>query len=122
MLSMRRWGISTSWGSGLTGVAGGVPSRRELELARDSERAMDADDAADREPERRSDADRARWSPSPSGTRGGTVVSAVRNWRIWSLRLLRSSRVIPSVWRSWEMGDTWVSVIGRWGLAGGGGH
>ena len=106
----------------MTGVAGGEPSRTELELARDSERARDAEDAAERELERRSELERALCSPSPSGTRGGTVVSAVRNWRIWSLRLLRSSRVIPSVWRSWEMGDTWVSVIGRrgyWAEAGG---
>ncbi len=37
---MRRWGISASWGSGLTGVAGGEPSRTELELARE-ERARE---------------------------------------------------------------------------------
>jgi hypothetical protein len=97
MLSMRRWGISVSCGSGLTGVAGGVPSRSELELARDNERANDAEDATDRELERKSDPDRDLCSPSRSGTRGGMDVSAVRNWRIWSLRLLRSSRVIPSV-------------------------
>lgn len=97
MLSMRRFGISMSWGSGLTGVAGGVPSRRELELARDSERAMDDVDPIDRELVCRAVLERDLRSSSLSGTRGGTLVSAVRNWRIWSLRLLRSSRVIPSV-------------------------
>lgn len=57
MLSMRRCGISVSWGSALTGVVGGVPSRRELELARDRERANDADEPTDLELDRKSEPD-----------------------------------------------------------------
>lgn len=44
------------------------------------------------------------------------VCSGLRNCRIWSLRLLRSSRVMPRVRRSWEMGETWGLAIARHGL------
>ena len=95
------------------GVAGGVPSRSELELARDKERANEREDPMDLELDRKSEPDRDLVPVSGSKTRADMASSAVRNWRIWSLRLFKSSRVIPSVWSSCEIGETWRSAIVR---------
>ena len=58
MLSIWRCGTPPSWGSDLTGVAGGLTSRSEFELALDKERANDREDPADVELERKWDPDR----------------------------------------------------------------
>ena len=57
MLSIWRCGIPPSWGSDLTGVAGGLTSRSEFELVLDKERANDRADPSGLELERKSDPD-----------------------------------------------------------------
>jgi hypothetical protein len=109
-------GMPLSNTSDLIGVMGGVQSRKEEELFLEMERAMEEDVLEDLNLEGKSELDRDRWRASRSTTREGVVCSGLRNRRIWSLRLLRSSRVIPRVKRSWEMGETWGSAIARHGL------
>lgn len=92
-----------SWGSGLTGVVGGLGARTDNELARDLVRDSAAVELLGFALERTSDPERAL---SRSETREESASCEVKNCRIWLLRLFRSSRVIPSEKSNWEIGDT----------------
>lgn len=113
MLSNWRWGTATSIGSDLTGVdGGGDASLRELELALEKERADVRPDVVDTELERSLDEELALpLDDSWPETREEKVESAVKKCRIWSLRRLSSSRVIPSVLSSCDMGEAWGFVM-----------
>lgn len=96
MLSTRRSNKPPSTGSCLTGVAGGDASRNDMELALDIERAMEREEVLLLEPGRVSE---FVFDPltafTLSRTRSEFESSAVKNCRIWSLRLCKSSRVRP---------------------------
>lgn len=85
MLSTWRWGSPTSVGSDFTGVTGGDASLKELELARERERAEVEIILFDLEIER-------AWTELEllallrESTREGIRLSVVKNWRISSLR------------------------------------
>lgn len=101
MLSNCLDGMTASVGSAFTGVMGGDASRKEVDLERDIERAIEAVDVLSLAVECLAD-------ESVVGVVVSKVfdVSAVRNRRIWSLRCNKSSRVSPSVSKSFDMGDT----------------
>lgn len=95
----------------LTGTEGGDASDWEEENNWLLERAKEAKGVGFWELERSSIGDLDVDGCSASKTRE-PVLSAVRNWRIWSLFLLRSSRVIPSEFNSCDIGEVWGFAIG----------
>lgn len=112
MLSYWRRGADRSVGSDLTGVdGGGDASRSELELARENERDDVVTESVETEFERIFELELALLDESKAATREEKALSLVRNCRIWFVRALRSSRVMPSDVSSCEIGDVWGSVI-----------
>jgi hypothetical protein len=85
-----------SCGSVLTGVVG-EGSRRDAEQEPDVERAKEGRESTHREGGRRSELDELLRARSRSATRKVGDLCEVRNWRISSLLLLKSSRVKPRV-------------------------